>query len=101
MVHQFVVCRQHDQVFVQRVLVSTSPEQMKTDCCQVLPLVLEFPFPDSKKMGCYQVLEFQLVALGQLQAFQFLVRPSLLLQQQERPLEFLPSLWLLPWRELS
>jgi hypothetical protein len=76
-----VVCRQHDQVFAQQVLVSTFPEQMRRGCFQVLPLVLEFPFPDLMKKDCFLVVEFQ--SVEQVLAFQSLVRASLALQQSQ------------------
>ena len=69
-VHQFVVCRRHDQDVDLAVLVWTCLVRMKMDCYQVLPSDEEFPCPAPMRMDCCQVLEFQLVDFVQGQELQ-------------------------------
>jgi hypothetical protein len=80
-VHLLVVSRQHHQFFqvwVHQDADGTCLGQMKMDCCQVLPLVEEYPFPELMRMDYCQVLEFQLTETVKVQrlrqVFQSLVQ---------------------------
>jgi hypothetical protein len=99
-VHHLVVSRPFQRFFrvwVHQDVDVTCLEQMKMDCCQVLPLDVECPFPAQMRMGYFPVLEFQLAEIGKArvlqQAFQSLVRASL----PQREFQLQPFLlWLLP-----